>query len=78
MQKKLWTDLSDEQAQSVVGGVGVVQEGGSVFGAGFYGWIGGANHLNPEDHKGLITAGFTPGTYMDAGPNSISLPGTKA
>lgn len=75
MQTKFWTDLSDEQAEKVIGGVGVVKEGSYTFGEGFYGWFGGPNHMDPADHKGLINAGFSPGTFADAGPNTISLPG---
>lgn len=76
METKLWASLSDEQAEKVVGGVGRIQDGAegpfATFGAGFYGWIGGPNHLGSfEDHKGLINAGFaTPEMTADGGLNA--------
>jgi hypothetical protein len=83
METKLWADLSDEQAEKVVGGVGVVQsdaEGGYAnFGAGWVGWFGGFNHrpTSPEiDPKGLLKAGFdsTMTGTIAAGPNTIIVP----
>jgi hypothetical protein len=82
METKLWADLSDDQAEKVVGGVGVIHpdaEGGfAIFGAGWYGWFGGLNHwpgagLEP---KGLLQAGFdsaSTGT-IEAGPNAVVVP----
>jgi hypothetical protein len=64
IESKLWTELTDVQSEKVIGGVGRIQDGATgpfaIFGAGFYGWVGGPNHLGSfEEHKGLVQAGFT-------------------
>ena len=53
---QLWTELSDEQCQKVVGGVGRGETPGTS--AGFNGW-GAAP--NPSAGHGLFSAGFVPG-----------------
>jgi hypothetical protein len=83
METKLWANLSDDQAEKVVGGVGVIQsdaEGGfGIFGQGWVGWFGGFNHrpVSPDiDPKGLLNAGFdssSTGT-ISAGPNTVVVP----
>ena len=71
-KEQLFTDLSDEQAEKVVGGVGIGATPGSS--AGFNGW--GAPG-SPAGGHALLSAGFTTGTSLTAGPNNIILPGPK-
>ena len=72
-KKQLWIDLSDEQAEKVVGGVGIGADPGSS--AGVQGWFGdGEGPPDPSDH-GLFGAGKMPGS-MTAGKsgNNIIIP----
>ena len=75
-KKQLLTDLTDEQCEKVVGGVGRVLAGGSPAGAGVAGWFGG-----PTGTHGLASAGFTPPPATN--PNTplgvvVKVPGDKA
>ena len=65
MKKELWVELSDEQSEKVVGGVG----SGSFPGAGVNGWSGNGHG------GGLFHAGFSPGTQNTAG---VWVPGDKS
>ena len=70
-KQQLWIDLSDEQAEKVVGGVGIGATPGSS--AGVNGWFGGPS----AGTNGLFNAGFTPG---DSNPNSavpVIVPGPR-
>lgn len=73
-KQQLWIDLSDEQAEKVVGGVGV----GDVPGAGINGWFGGTP---PGNGAGLAgSAGFSPpGEQMSPGESglTVTVPGSK-
>ena len=72
-KEKLLTELTDEQCEKVVGGVGIGATPGSS--AGFAGWFGnGAPPPGPEDN-GLFGAGKVPGS-MTAGKsgNNIIIP----
>ena len=74
-KEQLFTQLSDEQAEKVVGGVGVGVGGGST---GFFGW--GTNPMNADGDQGLILAGFgAPGVSKMVGKNNltVSVPGPK-
>ena len=76
-KKELFKDLSDEQAEKVVGGVGRVFPGGPTPGAGINGW--GAPGT-PSAGGGLISAGFTPpGVLKSPGASGIMVrvPGGK-
>ncbi len=57
-KKELFKDLSDEQAEKVVGGVGRVLDGGpgTGAGAGVNGWGAGGT---PSEGHGLLSAGFS-------------------
>ena len=61
---QLWTDLSDEQCQKVVGGAGRGDTPQSS--AGFNGW--GADGTPSAGH-GLFSAGFKPGLNPNANGN---------
>ena len=73
----LWDDLTDEQSEKLVGGVGA----GPTPGAGENGWFGdGGPPPGPEDH-GLIGAGFTPpGVQISPGVSglNVTVPGPKS
>ena len=76
----LWNELSDEQSEKLVGGVGIGPTPGES--AGVQGWFGtGDGPQGPEDN-GLTKAGFTgAGTdIFDAGAsgNTIIAPGVKS
>ncbi len=71
MKNELFTDLNDDQAEKVVGGVGRGASPGAS--AGVNGWFGGPS----AGTNGLFRAGFTPG---DENPNSavpVIAPGPK-
>ena len=69
----LWNDLTDEQSEKLVGGVGIgPNPPGS---AGVAGWFGGPQVTGEQ--QGLFNAGFTPGDSITAGPNNIIVPGPK-
>ena len=71
-KKELFRDLSDEQAEKVVGGVGA----GARPGAGINGWFGGPS----AGTNGLINAGFSPGTAITKTLPSgvmVTVPGPK-
>ena len=73
--EKLFVDLSDDQAEKVVGGVGVGVGGGST---GFFGW--GTSPNQSAGPNGLINAGFKPpGVTKTVGHNDITVssPGPK-
>ena len=75
---QLLMDLTDEQCEKVVGGVGRIVVGGPMPGAGLNGW--GAPGTPSAGH-GLINAGFSPpGVPMMAGSSGIHVgtPGDKA
>jgi hypothetical protein len=69
-KEQLFTDLNDEQAEKVVGGVGRVGGGlGGGAGAGTNGWGAGGT---PSAGHGLIGSGNfapPPPASSDAGPN---------
>jgi hypothetical protein len=73
-KEPLFTELSDKQAEKLVGGVGRIGRGNDFgAGAGSTGWFGGP----PGSGHGLSSAGFTPG---DLNPNShgmVVVPGPK-
>ena len=76
-EEQLLMDLTDEQCEKVVGGVGILGPNFAGAGAGTQGWFGnGAGPPDPTDN-GLTRAGFTPGNKMFAGPNEIMVPGRK-
>jgi hypothetical protein len=77
-EEQLLLDLTDEQCEKVVGGVGVQGDRFAGAGAGTQGWFGNTSGppSNPDNH-GLAGAGFTPGNIMSAGPNMIMVPGRK-
>ena len=59
MKKELlFTDLSDEQAEKVVGGVGLGTTGGNS--AGFAGWFGGTNAADGDQGLSGAGQGFAP------------------
>ena len=78
-EEQLLMDLTDEQCEKVVGGVGIKggpNDGGA--GAGTRAWFG--NGMGPQDpsDNGLTRAGFiAPGGEIMAGPNTIGVPGPK-
>ena len=64
------TELTDDQSEKVVGGVG----SGPVPGAGIAGW--GAPGTPSAGH-GLLSAGFSaPGEQMTVGAVTVTVPGT--
>ena len=66
--EKLFVDLSDEQSEKVVGGVGV----GDAPGAGIAGWFGNGNAADGD--QGLVGAGFTaPGVQHTPGSTSLTV-----
>ena len=68
-KKQLLTDLTDEQCEKVVGGVGVGVGGGST---GFFGW--GTNPKSAARPTGLINAGFTPpGVQFEPGESGLTV-----
>ena len=72
-KKDLWVELSDEQSEKVVGGVG----SGNPPGAGINGWFGGPS----AGTNGLINAGFSaPGSAGSPGQSGITVtvPGDKS
>ena len=76
----LWNDLTDEQSEKLVGGVGVCTDHDSDCGAGgsagVQGWFGngGPPANNPANH-GLFGAGFAPGSMIAGGSgNKIIIP----
>ena len=76
-KEQLFTELSDEQAEKVVGGAGAIIAGvGSpVAGAGVNGW-----GVGPSAGHGLGSAGFTPpGVMKTVGANDLTVrtPGPK-
>ena len=76
-KEQLLMDLTDEQCEKVVGGVGITGDGFAMAGAGTQGWFGnGSGPPDPSDN-GLTRAGFLPGTMKMAGPNHIMVPGAK-
>jgi len=72
-KKQLWIDLSDKQAEKVVGGVGIGASPGSS--AGFAGWFGNGGPPMDDSDNGLFRAGKTPGN-LGAGNsgNNIIIP----
>ena len=70
MKKELWDELSDEQSEKVVGGVGAGTSGGNS--AGFDGWNGNGNRADGD--QGLFGAGqgFGP-TVVTHGANDTSV-----
>ena len=77
MKNELFTDLNDDQAEKVIGGVGIGDSPGDS--AGVQGWFGdGEGPPDPSDH-GLFGAGFVP-AHIDAGKsgNRIIVPGARA
>ena len=73
-KEQLFTDLNDEQAEKVVGGVGrIFADGpGGPAGAGEAGWFGGA----PGSGHGLLSAGqgFSPFPSKSHGPVEVVHP----
>ena len=69
----LWNDLTDEQSEKLVGGVGIGATPG--MSAGVQGWFGnGEGPPDPSDH-GLFGAGFVPGGMTAGGSgNNIIVP----
>jgi len=73
-KSSLWNDLTDEQSEKLVGGVGA----GTNPGAGAFGWGAGGQ---PSDGHGLISAGFTaPGANQPTGDSgvNVTVPGDKS
>ena len=73
MKHGSWEELSDQQCEMVVGGVGV----GPTPGKGINGW-GAAG--TPSAGHGLINAGFSPpGQQMSPGQSglNVTVPGDK-
>ena len=69
---RLITELTDEQSEKVVGGVG----SGPVPGAGIAGW--GAPGTPSAGH-GLLSAGFSaPGASNPQSAVTVTVPGTKS
>jgi len=67
----LWNDLTDEQSEKLVGGVG---RGDIGPGAGINGW-----GVGPSAGHGLISAGFTaPGVLNPNSAVRVTNPGPKA
>ena len=65
-KQQLWIDLSDEQSEKLVGGVGIGASPGSS--AGVQGWFGDGGH-------GLFGAGKTPGNLLAGNSdNNIIIP----
>ena len=75
--EQLLMDLTDEQCEKVVGGVGVQGDRFAGAGAGTQGWFGNGGPPPDGSNNGLDGAGFTPGNLMRAGPNMIMVPGRK-
>ena len=76
-EEQLLMDLTDEQCEKVVGGVGITGDRFAGAGAGTQGWFGNGGPPPGPDTKGLFGAGFTPGNMIAAGPNMIMVPGAK-
>jgi hypothetical protein len=77
-KKQLLTDLTDEQCEKVVGGVGILDpDRFAGAGAGTQGWFGNGSPPPDGSNNGLDGAGFTPGNTISAGPNTIMVPGRK-
>jgi len=73
-KEQLLTDLSDEQCEKVVGGVGIGNLSGAGSSAGVQGWFGnGAGPPDPTDN-GLFGAGFMPGYMTTPSGNVIWIP----
>ncbi len=74
MKHDSWEELSDQQCEMVVGGVGA----GDVPGAGVNGWGCGSC---PSAGGGLINTGFTPpGEQISPGNSglTVTVPGAKS
>jgi hypothetical protein len=71
--EQLLIDLSDEQCEKVVGGVGKGASPGSS--AGFFGW--GTSPNQSDGPNGLFRAGFTPGDFNPNSTPSVVVPGPK-
>ncbi len=67
---QLFTELNDQQAEKVVGGVGIGADPGDSAGVNGWGAPPGSGH-------GLFNAGFKAGHSITAGPNNIIVPGPK-
>ena len=75
-KKELFKDLSDEQAEKVVGGVGRVFDDGSPAGAGVNGW--GVDDTPSAGHGLKGAAGFmTPPPENSNSFVTVKVPGSK-
>jgi len=73
MKNELFTDLNDDQAEKVIGGVGQGSSPGSS--AGFFGW--GTSPNQSAGANGLFRAGFTPGDKNMNSAVPVIVPGPK-
>ena len=76
--EQLLIDLSDEQCEKVVGGVGRLGGGqGGGAGAGTQGWFGNGSPPPDGSNNGLDGAGFTPGDMNSHSAVGVMVPGAK-
>jgi hypothetical protein len=73
MKPELFTDLNDDQAEKVIGGVGQGSSPGSS--AGFFGW--GTSPNQSAGANGLFRAGFTPGDFNPNSAVTVVVPGPR-
>ncbi len=70
--EQLLMDLTDEQCEKVVGGVGRGEESGANTSAGFVGWFGGP----PGSGHGLFNAGHSPTFFTTKSGVTVWVPAT--
>ena len=74
MKNELFTDLNDDLAEKVIGGLGRGSSPPSS--AGFFGW-GNPNPNQSGHDTGLFRAGFEPGASNPNSAVDVQVPGSK-